>query len=267
MLDESPLQKAGLKRRPPPLVLEDAKEAAVPPPQRARVEVFSGSEFRSSFRSILLIARPFSFVLLVQQVEVGGEGTRLKCRSFEDAHEEFGVRLRDLWANTPVRAGHTIRLLEAVRLGPHEFEVTNERGRLIVEPFNLLTATSIASSLYCKRKAVLQNRFRSGGTSRVMLIGCIVHETAITRTEAPTPDSLLEFCRAIAFRKYGVELLLNDVDLPLLECDLRPYLRNIAAWLRKHTPRRRLGGGGEPLGLRAAARSGAVRAVESVEQP
>ncbi|KAI6233435.1 hypothetical protein M3Y99_00912400 [Aphelenchoides fujianensis] len=48
-----------------------------------------------------------------------GERTRLKCRSFEYAHE---------------RTGRPIRLPKAVRLAAREFEGTNARGRLIVEP-------------------------------------------------------------------------------------------------------------------------------------
>lgn len=59
-----------------------------------------------------------------------------------------------------------------------------------------------------------------------------------------------------------MELLLNDVDLPLLECDLRPYLRNIAAWLRKHAAPPV--GVGEPVGLGEGG-GRRVRTVESVE--
>ena len=62
------------------------------------------------------------------------------------------------------------------RLKLQTFEVSKSAGRIILEPMLLVTPTTLASSMFCTRRAVLAQRFRGAGTSRPMLIGTIVHE-------------------------------------------------------------------------------------------
>ena len=50
-------------------------------------------------------------------------------------------------------------------------------GLLVVNPDMLVSGTSIVSTLFCMRKAVLNERFKGqDGPSRSMLIGTLVHE-------------------------------------------------------------------------------------------
>ncbi|KAI6213062.1 hypothetical protein M3Y94_00105000 [Aphelenchoides besseyi] len=210
------------QKRPPSISIksEDADETKIPI-RRQRVDVYSNN-----------------FVLIVNEVKFELGAKILLCRSLEDEYEVYVVRLRDLWSTTPIRPKHSIRLIDSVAITPQMFEISNNRGQLILEPFNLITSTSLASALYCKRKSVLQNRFRGSGTNRTMLIGCIVHkvfQVAISRTDSkPTVEVLSNYCRDVVLRDYGVELILNDIDSSSMDDDLRPYLKNISNWLLKY---------------------------------
>lgn len=50
------------------------------------------------------------------------------------------------------------------------------KGLLIADPETLLSCTTMASILFCPRKALFSERFRGACTSFPMLLGTVVHE-------------------------------------------------------------------------------------------
>jgi len=60
---------------------------------------------------------------------------------------------------------------------PSEVSIIDSRsGLIVVRPDLLVSGTSVVSSLFCKRKAVLSERFRgTEPTNLAMLNGTIVH--------------------------------------------------------------------------------------------
>ena len=58
-----------------------------------------------------------------------------------------------------------------------DWVIDDMNGLLVVNPDMLISGTSIVSTLFCMRKAVLNERFKGQeGSSRSMLIGTLVHE-------------------------------------------------------------------------------------------
>ena len=85
--------------------------------------------------------------------------------------------------NTQVQVGDTVHI-EAPWYGAFDENdlpiqlavIDGQSGLIVVSPDTLVSGTSVVSSLFCRRKAVLSERFRkSDPTNRVMLIGTLVH--------------------------------------------------------------------------------------------
>lgn len=61
--------------------------------------------------------------------------------------------------DTPLQTGDTISIL-ASRDASGCFSVTNSTGLIVLRPDRLISSTSVVAGVFCKRKAVLQERWR-----------------------------------------------------------------------------------------------------------
>ncbi|KAK5717828.1 DNA replication endonuclease-helicase Dna2 [Elasticomyces elasticus] len=128
----------------------------------------------------------------VKQV-VDGEYTNAKGRRCsekllmvdnERTRRPAAVTLRDSWMSTNVATGdiiHVARLpqhgAQQVPVGQHTISDEGTSPFLIVHPDHMLSATTVADSFDCIRKAVLQDRIKATGeTSKPMVYGNILHE-------------------------------------------------------------------------------------------
>ncbi|KHJ76256.1 DNA replication factor Dna2, partial [Oesophagostomum dentatum] len=68
-----------------------------------------------------------------------------------------------------------------------DYLVSSEHGIVVVAPDTLVPCTSIASSTWCPRKVVLNERFRGPvEANKAMLIGTIMHELFQAAVTCPT---------------------------------------------------------------------------------
>ena len=129
---------------------------------------------------------------VVKQI-VEGEYTNAKGRHrcpetvamAEDASSSntIAITLRDSWTDTPLAKEDVVHVTtkNAVSstnaLGQVMISDAQESPLLIIHPDQMLTATSIADSFDCSRKAVLQQRIKASGEShKAMVYGNILHE-------------------------------------------------------------------------------------------
>lgn len=80
-----------------------------------------------------------------------------------------------MWVQSKIAVGDIVN----IRTSRWEdaFIVDTECGFIVINPDYLITCTGIASSLFCPRKAWLNEKFRGWGAGNdVMLVGTIVHE-------------------------------------------------------------------------------------------
>lgn len=88
---------------------------------------------------------------------------------------KFRCILQGQWAQTKVNQGDIINVRTSKWEGA--FVVDSSSGFIVVNPDYLITCTAIATSLFCPRKAWLNDKFKGWGAgNEVMLVGTIVHE-------------------------------------------------------------------------------------------
>ncbi len=166
----------------------------------------------------------------------------LIVRSYDETEEDlFGnpkCVLRGSWLNTRVEIGDVVHILADYSDDLDAFKVDDKEGLLVVNPDRLISGTSIVSSLFCMRKAVLSEWFKGAeGTTKTMFVGTLVHEL------------LQEGLKARAASKEQLESILSDIlakvnilqdllTLGMSEADIRqevePFLPHILYFTDKY---------------------------------
>ncbi|XP_006728960.1 DNA replication ATP-dependent helicase/nuclease DNA2 [Leptonychotes weddellii] len=139
--------------------------------------------------------------------------------------------LRNNWCSLPVEPGDIIHL-EGDCLSD-TWIIDEDFGYLILYPDMLISGTSIASSIRCLRRAVLNETFRSSDpATHQMLIGTVLHEVfqkAISNSFAP--EKLQEFAfqtvQEIRHLKEMYRLNLNQEEI---KQEVEEYLPSFSKW-------------------------------------
>ena len=96
----------------------------------------------------------------------------------------YTVVLGGEWYNTPVTAGDIFHIVflkpdddkfDAVDLSQYT-KVTDQEFLFIIHPDTLVTPSTLSESISCSRRGVLNNKYRTRGTSRDAVLGNIKHE-------------------------------------------------------------------------------------------
>ncbi len=107
----------------------------------------------------------------VQSVEPGQGQIKLKLKNLTN-DESGNCILKGSWAETKIDQGDIVNILSV----DSDMVIDDLNGLIVVNPDLLISGTSIVSTLFCMRKAVLSERFKGGeGSSRSMLVGTLVH--------------------------------------------------------------------------------------------
>ena len=167
--------------------------------------------------------------------EIPGE-VRLKLEDVFDGREKDCI-LRGSWAETKLRSGDVVNIL-CVDQNDDNILINDLNGLVIVNPDMLISGTSIVSTLFCMRKAVLNERFKGQDSrSRTMLIGTLVHELLqeSLRKDLRTLDQIhsqLESCLA------KPEILKNLLALGMTQIEMKkevaPFLTHILYFTDKY---------------------------------
>lgn len=68
--------------------------------------------------------------------------------------------LQTPWNQTPIQAGDLLSLQAQWQPSLASYVVNKEQGFCVIHPDLLISSTTVTGSLFCRRKAVLQDRFR-----------------------------------------------------------------------------------------------------------
>ncbi|XP_019237557.1 PREDICTED: DNA replication ATP-dependent helicase/nuclease DNA2-like, partial [Nicotiana attenuata] len=102
-------------------------------------------------------------------------------------------------------------------------EINREKNFLIVHPDILVSGTRVASSFSCSRRAVLDERLKSGEYSAAALIGTLLHQMfqAGLIRESPTQEFLEDYARIVLQKSleslYACGVDENDTHKTLIE--------------------------------------------------
>lgn len=120
-------------------------------------------------------------------------GTIVVLKSFEDDNVplHFRLTLRGMWTRTPIDHGDVVRVIGRFTKQNHytlvlddqvdvdDDDNENSSARfLILEPFFMISSTTIVSSFPCVRKALFSDSFRISVTdfSYALVLGNIIHD-------------------------------------------------------------------------------------------
>ena len=111
-------------------------------------------------------------------------------------------------------------------------------GLVVVNPDFLVSGTSIVSTLFCMRKAVLNERFKGQeGSSRSMLIGTLVHELlqeSLKRNHRSPVQVARQLNQCLESDKILKELLLLKMTKDEIFKEVEPFLPHIMFFIEKY---------------------------------
>ncbi|XP_017953827.2 DNA replication ATP-dependent helicase/nuclease DNA2 [Drosophila navojoa] len=148
----------------------------------------------------------------------------LQLRSDEDAEAKAVCHLQAPWNQTPLEQGDLLSLKAEWQPTLAAYVVNKEQGYCVIHPDLLISSTSVTGSLFCRRKAVLQDRFRGvDSTNAVMIVGTLVHELLQTvlsqrlRQKSQVEDALQQMLHStsLAQQLYAGQLNRAEIELQL----------------------------------------------------
>ncbi|KAG5627158.1 hypothetical protein H5410_012376 [Solanum commersonii] len=168
------------------------------------------------------------------QVETSGPQCSFKVLRLlnEQGGEERILQLRDEWCYSVVAPGDTIHVIGEFD-SEGKCEINRGENFLIVHPDILVSGTRVAGSFSCSRRAVLDERLKSGEYSAAALIGTLLHQMfqAGLIRESPTKEFLEDYARVVLQKSleslYACGVNENDTRKTLIEAI--PKLLN---WIR-----------------------------------
>ncbi|XP_060698286.1 DNA replication ATP-dependent helicase/nuclease DNA2 isoform X1 [Hemiscyllium ocellatum] len=140
--------------------------------------------------------------------------------------------LKDDWDTVEVKVGDTV-YVEGEKYSD-TFVINGEAGYLIVSPDHLISGTSVANSIRCMRKAVLNERFKAceKGTQQ-MLVGTLVHEIfqKAAMSNRFTHHALEEVASQTVYsQKYLGEMYSLNLSQADMMQALRDYFPSLETW-------------------------------------
>lgn len=101
-------------------------------------------------------------------------------------------KLDGFWSQSVVSEGDIVHIL-FTNLADEHFTIDNSKGLIVINPDFLISGTSVVSAVFCRRKAVLNERFKGMDSgNQLMLIGSLVHQLfqEVVKKKTQTPNEL-----------------------------------------------------------------------------
>ncbi|XP_045771090.1 DNA replication ATP-dependent helicase/nuclease DNA2 isoform X2 [Maniola jurtina] len=117
-----------------------------------------------------------SVIQRCEVLSVKRHNCKLELKLKNDNNNKGTCFIEGIWLNTPLEAGEIVSVL-ATRDTLGCYTINNTSGLLVLRPDHLVSSTSVVAGVFCKRKAVLQERWRGiDSANSAMTIGILVHE-------------------------------------------------------------------------------------------
>jgi DNA replication ATP-dependent helicase Dna2 len=150
----------------------------------------------------------------------------------------FKCTLIGTWVTTNLLVGDIVNVFSNQFTSDEGFLISDTAGFIVVNPDNLISCTSVASTLFCTRKAWLNEKFKGWGTgNKIMLIGTLVHELLQTccLKQLHRKDEIEQQMKELLT---GIGILqsayLNEMTEQELAGEVRKYIPWIVQWMDKY---------------------------------
>ncbi|XP_058462703.1 DNA replication ATP-dependent helicase/nuclease DNA2 isoform X2 [Malaya genurostris] len=142
------------------------------------------------------------------------------------------------WATLQFQEGDTISLYGVYDSITNSYQITSEDGMVVTDPDYLVSGTSVVGALYCQRRGVLQERFRSIDLdSKIMTIGTIVHELLqkTLRNKLTNIEDIVQLGKEYINSKEMVNMLYAcQMSKSEAAKEIEPFYTKIHDFLKKH---------------------------------
>ncbi|XP_076339940.1 DNA replication helicase/nuclease 2 isoform X2 [Tachypleus tridentatus] len=164
------------------------------------------------------------------------QGILLHLNPENDSSSLRTCSLQGFWTNTLVSEGDTVHVIASFVNG--HCDINDEYGLLVVNPDHLISSTSVVSSLFCMRKAVLMDKFHGWEKGNLsMLQGSLIHELfqevvqhkIISQDEMKNRLKVLLKQQSSLHEIYGLEITETE-----LETEIMSYLPHICEWIKHY---------------------------------
>ena len=163
---------------------------------------------------------------------------RLLLRSNDSSPYHHKLVLTGQWIKTNVFTGDVISVCTSEWNQEDGFIVSDNLGYIVTNPDNLISCTTVASSLYCSRKTWLNERFKGFGVgNKIMTIGTLVHELLqICTTESIFNSSGIraKAKEMIKGTNFLLEAYFNEMTEVELESAILDYIPWMLQWMVKY---------------------------------
>ncbi|XP_017012986.2 DNA replication ATP-dependent helicase/nuclease DNA2 [Drosophila takahashii] len=178
-------------------------------------------------------------VLQVEQLAKKSEGLRLHVRRISGGDAETGVcQLLPPWNHMTLEPGDTVSLLGRWEPAASCHVVDKEQGYCVSQPDFLISGTTVTGSLFCKRKSVLQERFRGlDAGSSVMVIGTLVHELlqkVLLQQLSAKADILSALQEMLRSSSLAHLLYASQLSQPEMEEQLLKFIEPICSFISQY---------------------------------
>merc|ERR1719369_1329407 len=140
------------------------------------------------------------------------------------------------WLNTVVNEGDIVHI-EGEWDNEGVTVINDKQGLIVVNPDTLVSSTAVVSALFCMRKALLSEKFKSlEGGNRVMLIGTLVHELlqeVLREQKFKRPDILHILDRLLKAQRMVEDMCAQGISDGDMRKEVEPFIGHIQYFVRR----------------------------------
>ncbi|XP_022251495.1 DNA replication ATP-dependent helicase/nuclease DNA2-like isoform X2 [Limulus polyphemus] len=164
------------------------------------------------------------------------QGVLLRLNPEDDSSSLKTCSLQGFWTDTLVSEGDNVHVIASFVNG--HCVINDEYGLLVVNPDHLVSSTSVVSSLFCMRKAVLMEKFRGWEKGNLsMLQGSLIHELfqEVVQHKIVSQDEMKRRLKVLLNQQSSLhEMYGLGITETELETEMMSYLPHIHEWIQHY---------------------------------
>ncbi|KAH8386694.1 hypothetical protein KR093_001972 [Drosophila rubida] len=173
-------------------------------------------------------------------------------------------QLQTPWNQTPIEPGDVVSVQAQWQPSLTSYVVNKEFGYCVIQPDMLISSTTVTGSLFCRRKAVLQDRFRGvDGANAVMVVGTVVHEllqTVLAQRLRSHKQVLAALQQQLESASLARLLFGSQLSQAEIELQLHKFVSPIVAFVAHYLD------GEQPATLPAELYKGRIEQIHDIEE-
>ncbi|XP_042863351.1 DNA replication ATP-dependent helicase/nuclease DNA2-like [Penaeus japonicus] len=179
--------------------------------------------------------------------------------------------LGGFWSQSMVSERDVVHILYTEASEDGHFTVNNTQGLIVINPDFLISGTSVVSGVFCRRKAVLNERFRGlDPGNQLMLVGSLVHQLfqEVVKKKIQSREQLEHLVRELMSQpKMLQEMYSLGVAESHIYEEMNNFIPHIHTWSQRYLGNGKVQGGKVDLkGQSKRQWSGQITEIQDIEE-